>query len=70
MKRWQNAEGKRHAVDALYLPAPGDSFTALCGAVLTTDRGDYPQFAGKSLFPTCLECHLAWCEAEHISLPS
>lgn len=69
MKRWQNANGKRHALEALYQPPPGETFRALCGAVLTTAVEDYPQFVGKRLFPTCVECHRAWCKAEHIALP-
>ncbi|WP_342768559.1 zinc finger protein [Amycolatopsis palatopharyngis] len=39
--RWQQAEGKRHALDINSgHPQPGVEFRALCGAEVTPKRGD------------------------------
>jgi hypothetical protein len=68
MLRWQQAEGKRHALDASVQnwPAPHVEFRALCGAEVTPKRMDFHECGGKWLDPTCWDCDGVWRELEHI----
>ena len=64
--RWQQAEGKRHALDINSgHPQPGVEFRALCGAAVTPKRGDCHELGGKWLDPTCWDCDRVWREIEH-----
>ncbi|WP_020661036.1 zinc finger protein [Amycolatopsis benzoatilytica] len=60
MFRWQQAEGKRHALDAPFAPRPEETFTALCGVDVTVARHDIPQLGGHWFDPTCAECAEEW----------
>ena len=60
MFRWQQAEGKRHALDGPFAPRPGETFTALCGAEVTVARQDIPQLGGHWFDPTCSDCAQEW----------
>ncbi|MFB9929947.1 zinc finger protein [Amycolatopsis halotolerans] len=64
MFRWQQAEGKRHALDGPFAPRPGETFTALCGAEVTVARRDVPQLGGHWFDPTCAECAEEWLRQE------
>jgi hypothetical protein len=59
MLRWQQAEGKRHALEGC-APAEGGAFVALCGGKVTVQRQDIPELGGHWLDPTCLCCESAW----------
>ncbi|MBB4689724.1 zinc finger protein [Amycolatopsis jiangsuensis] len=60
MFRWQQAEGKRHALEGPFPPRPDETFVALCGAEVTVARGDVPQLGGHWFDPTCAECNAVW----------
>jgi hypothetical protein len=59
MLRWQQAEGRRHALDGRP-PNEGGAFEALCGTTVTVRRGDIPDLGGRWFDPTCWECDGAW----------
>jgi hypothetical protein len=60
--RWQQAEGKRHAVKLVdeLPPVPGIPFRTLCMKDVTADRHDFTDLGGIWLDPTCVECETAW----------
>ncbi|HKN57126.1 MAG TPA: zinc finger protein [Amycolatopsis sp.] len=60
MLRWQQAEGKRHALNGPFVPRPEESFVALCGEEVTVHVGDVPQLGGNWFDPTCTRCESAW----------
>ncbi|WP_033290609.1 zinc finger protein [Amycolatopsis jejuensis] len=60
MFKWQQAEGKRHALEGPFAPRPEETFTALCGAEVTVARSDVPQLGGHWFDPTCPECAAEW----------
>lgn len=60
MLRWQQAQGKRHAVDTALPLRPEESFEALCGEVVTTAEHDFPCLGGLCLDPTCWDCDAIW----------
>ncbi|WP_081655030.1 zinc finger protein [Amycolatopsis orientalis] len=60
MFRWQQAEGKRHALDGPFAPRPEETFIALCGAEVTVARRDVPQLGGHWFDPTCPDCADEW----------
>lgn len=62
MLRWQQAGGKRHALDAPFAPRPGEEFRALCGAIATPARRDFVELGGKWLDGTCWDCDAVWRE--------
>jgi len=57
--RWQQAEGRRHALDGP-TPAEGKSFVALCGNQVVVRREDVLDLGGHWFDPTCLLCENAW----------
>lgn len=59
MLRWQQAEGRRHALDGR-APGAGEAFTALCGTDVTVEREDIPDLGGHWFDPTCLDCETVW----------
>jgi hypothetical protein len=59
MLRWQQAEGRRHALEGR-APAEGGAFTALCGTDVTVERDDILELGGHWFDPTCLTCENAW----------
>ncbi|WP_116040711.1 zinc finger protein [Amycolatopsis palatopharyngis] len=65
--RWQQAEGRRHAldIDPYTRPRPGEQFRALCGDEVTPQRQDFHELGGKWLDPTCPLCDHVWREIEH-----
>lgn len=67
MLKWQQAEGQRHAldVDPCSMPRPDEPFRALCGALVTPEREDFVEPAGKWLDPTCWDCDRVWREMAH-----
>ncbi|WP_216213302.1 zinc finger protein [Amycolatopsis aidingensis] len=65
MLRWQQAEGKRHALEGR-APNEGGSFRTLCGAEVTVRVGDVPELGGVWLDPTCWDCDAAWRRRENI----
>lgn len=65
MLRWQQAQGKRHALDGLP-PRPGESFETLCGQVVDVVRADIPELGGQWLAWTCRECDAVWRRRENI----
>ncbi|MEC3982242.1 zinc finger protein [Amycolatopsis sp. H20-H5] len=60
MLRWQQAEGKRHALDGPFAPRPEETFHALCGDDVTVARHDVTQLGGRWFDPTCLPCEVVW----------
>lgn len=64
---WQQAEGKRHALEGR-APNPGGSFVALCGAEVTVQRKDFPELGGIWLDPTCWDCDDRW--RQHEGMPA
>jgi hypothetical protein len=52
MLRWQQAEGRRHALDGRP-PNEGGAFDALCGKTVTVQRRDIPDLGGRWFDPTC-----------------
>lgn len=66
--RWQQAEGKRHALDSdpYTAPSPGEPFRALCGADVTPKRLDFHEFGGRWLDRTCWKCDGVWRDMENI----
>jgi hypothetical protein len=58
--RWQQAEGKRHALVGAFAPRPEESFVALCGEEVTVAREDVPQLGGHWFDPTCGGCASTW----------
>ncbi|WP_326837773.1 zinc finger protein [Amycolatopsis rhabdoformis] len=60
MLRWQQAEGKRHALEGPFAPRPEESFVALCGVEVTVAAGDVPQLGGNWFDPTCGVCSSKW----------
>lgn len=60
MLRWQQAEGKRHALDVAFPPRPEEQFKTLCGEEVTVAVCDVPQLGGNWFDPTCAECRAAW----------
>jgi hypothetical protein len=66
VKRWQQAGGKLHAVDAPHPPMPGDEFRALCGDRVSPNRDDYDVINRGALRPTCWDCERVWREIEHM----
>ncbi len=60
MLRWQQAEGKRHALDGPFPPRPEEQFVALCGEEVTVAVKDVPQLGGNWFDPTCAGCESAW----------
>ena len=60
MLRWQQAQGRRHAVDCALPLRPEESFEALCGTVVNTVAQDFPALGGLCLDPTCMDCDAAW----------
>jgi hypothetical protein len=60
--RWQQAEGKRHAVKLVNKlpPVPDVPFHSLCGIDVTPRRNDFVELGGHWLDPTCPECEVAW----------
>lgn len=60
--RWQQAEGKRHALDAPFAPRPGEAFRAICGATVTPGKRDFVELGGKWLDGTCWDCDAVWRE--------
>lgn len=50
--RWQQAQGRRHALDGLP-PHPDESFQALCGAVVTARADDIVLLGVTCIDPTC-----------------
>lgn len=67
MLRWQQAEGKRHALDAdpADMPRVAEPFRALCGIEVTPARSDIPGI-GSWLDPTCVGCDGVWRAKENI----
>jgi hypothetical protein len=66
MLRWQQAEGRRHALDGEGQPQPGVEFWTLCGVQVTPKRSDCHECGGKWLDPTCWKCDGVWRDMEHI----
>jgi hypothetical protein len=66
MLRWQQAEGKRHALNAKLAPRPGDSFRALCGEEVFVEREDVVALGGQWLAGTCWNCDAVWRKRENI----
>jgi hypothetical protein len=62
MLRWQQAEGKRHALDSALPPGPDEPFRALCGATVTPGRSDFAALGGRWFDPTCWDCDGVWRE--------
>jgi hypothetical protein len=60
MLRWQQAEGKRHALDGSFPPRPEETFVSLCGEEVTVAVRDVPQLGGHWFDPTCGGCRAAW----------
>lgn len=60
MLRWQQAEGKRHALDGPFPPRPEEQFVTLCGEEVTVAVRDVPQLGGNWFDPTCVECESVW----------
>jgi len=60
MLRWQQAEGKRHALDGPFAPRPEEQFVTLCGKKVTVAVRDVPQLGGNWFDPTCAECESVW----------
>ncbi|MFE0027707.1 zinc finger protein [Amycolatopsis sp. NPDC059021] len=60
MLRWQQAEGKRHALDGPFAPRPRESFTTLCGVEVVVKREDVLALGGNWFDPTCTSCEAAW----------
>lgn len=60
MFRWQQAEGKRHALDGPFAPRPEETFSTLCGTEVTVACTDIPQLGGHWFDPTCPECAEEW----------
>jgi hypothetical protein len=58
--RWQQAEGKRHALEGPFAPRPEESFVALCGVEVTVAVADVPELGGNWFDPTCVPCSSAW----------
>jgi hypothetical protein len=65
MLRWQQAESRRHALDAPFMPRPGEMFRALCGAEVTPGKDDFVALGGKWLDATCWDCERVWREIEN-----
>lgn len=65
MLHWQQAEGRRHALDGLS-PRPGESFRALCGTEVTVRRKDILELGGHWHDPTCQGCDRTWRTRENI----
>jgi hypothetical protein len=65
MLRWQQAEGRRHALDGEGQPQPGVEFWTLCGVQVTPERADCHSHGGKWLDPTCELCDHTWREMAH-----
>jgi hypothetical protein len=59
MLRWQQAEGRRHALEGR-APDEGGSFTTLCGDEVTVQRADIIELGGHWFDPTCVSCDSAW----------
>ncbi|MCU1680313.1 MAG: hypothetical protein JWQ81_1052 [Amycolatopsis sp.] len=59
MLHWQQAAGKRHALDGP-VPNEGGTFTTLCGNEVTVRRTDVIELGGDWLDPTCVSCDSAW----------
>jgi hypothetical protein len=66
MKRWQQAEGKVHAVDSPAAPHLGETFRTLCGATVTTGPQDYGYIGNQWPRPTCWDCESVWREIDHL----
>ena len=66
MLRWQQAEGKRHALAAKLAPRPGESFRALCGEEVVVQRADVVALGGHWLDGTCWDCYAVWRKRENI----
>ncbi|WP_020668745.1 zinc finger protein [Amycolatopsis nigrescens] len=62
MLRWQQAGGRRHALDGL-VPGPGGEFRALCGAEVTVRASDLHALGGLWFDPTCWDCDRIWRES-------
>ncbi|MFI5610568.1 zinc finger protein [Amycolatopsis sp. FDAARGOS 1241] len=60
MLRWQQAEGKRHALEGPFAPRPEESFVALCGVEVTVTVTDVPELGGNWFDPTCVRCSTTW----------
>lgn len=60
--RWQQAEGRRHALDSPKEPEPEVPFTALCGQTVSPGQGDFVALGGLWLDPTCWLCDRVWRE--------
>ncbi len=60
MLRWQQAEGKRHALEGPFAPRPEETFTTLCGVEVTVAVSDVPQLGGRWFDSTCLSCRAEW----------
>lgn len=58
--RWQQAEGRRHALEGAFPPRPDERFTTLCGDEVTVTVRDVPQLGGHWFDPTCIECRAVW----------
>jgi hypothetical protein len=60
--RWQQAEGKRHAIKLVNaFHADVDTpFIALCGVSVTPHCQDFSELGGIWLDPTCAGCLTAW----------
>lgn len=56
---WQQAEGRRHALDGLPV-RPNESFRALCGVEVSARREDIVLLGAKCTDPTCWDCDRAW----------
>lgn len=64
--RWQQAEGRRHAVRQIGVaggPTVDESFEALCGEIVTPRRKDFPSLGGHWFDPTCPGCDSVWRSA-------
>lgn len=69
MLRWQQAQGRRHAVDSVFPLRPEETFEALCGQVVTTARRDFNELAGSCTDPTCWDCDEVWRGREQRARP-
>jgi len=57
--RWQQAAGRRHALDGLP-PHPGQTFRTLCGVDVTPERSDIVLLGARCIDPTCDNCERVW----------